>query len=130
MRARARGKTHSEMRAATLECEIEQASGAFLIRARGEIDLWTADHLRRQLDAVTGAVSPVVLDLRHVGYLDGAGFRVLAESTAACRAHHQPLVVVPSATVRRLLAMLHLDTELLIRDSLEDALHAAGQHTL
>lgn len=118
------------MRAATLECEIEQASGAFLIRARGEVDFWTADHLRRQLEAVTGAVCPVVLDLRHVGYLDGAGFRVLADSTAACQAHHQALVVVPSATVRRLLTLLHLDADLLIRDSLEDALRAAGQHTL
>jgi len=48
-----------------------------VLQARGRVDSATAPQLAERLRAALGPASRVVLDLRDVGYVSSAGFRVL-----------------------------------------------------
>lgn len=93
-----------------------------------EIDLDNADRIGRQLDAALApGVATVVADMTATTFCDTSGVRmlVLAHKGAAAR-HAELRVVIPSADVLRVLAILKVDRVLRIYPSLEDALAPPG----
>ncbi|MFJ9845317.1 STAS domain-containing protein [Kitasatospora sp. NPDC101155] len=58
----------------------DQGPVAFTVRARGEIDLATAPHLRRKLARALVEHREVVLDLSEVTFMDCAGLGTLVQA--------------------------------------------------
>lgn len=107
-----------------LECHLDHVNGGVVLYVRGEIDLWTVDALRLELDPLVRHGKAVVVDLSEVSYLDGAGFRVLAEAARIARTKEQSLYVIPSPIVKRLLGLLRLDDTFIVRESVKDAMES------
>ena len=92
-----------------------------------EIDLDNAGQIGRQLDAALApGVATVVADMTATRFCDTSGIRmlVLAHKGAAAR-HAELRVVIPSADILRVLAIVKVDTVLRIYPSLKDALTPA-----
>ncbi len=85
---------------------VALATSVAAIGWRGEVDMATAPACRRAArDAIGADVASVVLDLRHVAFVDAAGLSVVALLVRGCRARNQTLLLVdPTPAVR---ATLH-----------------------
>lgn len=64
-----------------MDLEVHTApapDGAWIVRARGEIDLHTGTLLEEELDALLGrSLHRLVIDLSEVVYMDSSGLRIL-----------------------------------------------------
>lgn len=89
-----------------------------------EIDMANAGQIGAQLGAALArGVTAVVADMTATTFCDSSGIRVLVLAHQQAAANNAELrVVIPSASVRRALAITNVDTVLLIYPSLEAAL--------
>jgi len=80
------------------------------VRVGGEVDLATADQLRRRLlEAAEEGPGVVHVDLRAVAFMDTAGLHALLDGASCADRRRGHLgVIAASAPVRRLLAMAGL----------------------
>jgi anti-sigma B factor antagonist len=63
-----------------MEVKMERPGSAALIRAEGEIDLYSSPKLREAiLEAVEERRTPIVVNLMHVTYMDSSGVATLIE---------------------------------------------------
>jgi anti-sigma B factor antagonist len=94
-----------------------------------EIDLANADQVGRELDAALApGVATVVADMTATRFCDTSGVRMLVLAHQRAAASGAELrVVIPSASVLRVLAITKVDTVLRIYPSLEDALSPPGR---
>ncbi len=86
---------------------------------QGDLDLATADHLRALLDPlVAEAPELLVVDLTGVRFVDVTGLRALLDVARAQGAGGREVVLAhPSAMLRRMVAVLHLERDLPFQDS-------------
>ncbi len=88
-----------------------------------EIDIENADRVAADLQAAFAAgVTTVVADMTATRFCDTRGVRALVLASKHATASGGELLVVPSACVLRVLAVLGLDCWLAIYPSLEQAL--------
>lgn len=87
-----------------LRIVVEPASDHVRLRASGELDVETGRGLEETLTAQRRD-RDVLLDLRDVGFVDSAGLRVLLELRQHAARDGWWMTVVPSESLRRLLAM-------------------------
>jgi anti-anti-sigma factor len=94
---------------------------------RGELDASNVDVVQaRLLDAATGEVPGLVLDLTDTSYLDSAAVRILFDLARRLRTRRQELrlVVPPDGVVRRVLVLTALADIVPLDDSVDDAVRA------
>lgn len=107
-------------------------SGPVVVTLPAEIDMANAGQIGAQLDAALArGVTAVVADMTATTFCDSSGIRVLVLAHQQTAGNNAELrVVIPSASVRRALAITNVDTVLLIYPSLEAALapHLGGRH--
>lgn len=95
-----------------LSVEREVRNGATVLTVVGEVDLWSADALRKALDDAAHDDPPqrAVVDLRSVGFLDSTGIGVLAGALRANRESAGDLVlVVGPGPVSKVLTVTGMD---------------------
>ena len=86
------------------------------IRVAGELDLSTADALRRLLERALRSGRPVLIDLSDVTFIDVSGLRAVLDPAASGRGTSGCVVtVVASPAVLRLLRLLPIDVGRSIR---------------
>lgn len=105
-----------------LSIQVERLAVGFVIRARGEVDLYTSPELRKAiLDAVKGRMR-LAVDLSGVEYMDSSGVATLVEGLKSCTAQAQEFALVrPSDSVMKVLQLSRLNRLFNIRESLEPA---------
>jgi anti-anti-sigma factor len=110
-----------------VDAQPELGARRVVVTLPAVIDLDNAGHIGRQLDAALAPdVATVVADMTATRFCDTSGVRMLVlahKGTAARRAELR--VVIPSADVLRVLAILKVDRVLRVYPSLEDALTPA-----
>jgi anti-sigma B factor antagonist len=82
----------------------EGAQGTVVV-PHGELDLVAAPELEAVLAAQSGRV---IVDLRHLSFIDASGLRLLLKAEAASRQNGIHLTFVAGEAVRRLLAVAEL----------------------
>jgi anti-sigma B factor antagonist len=102
-----------------LSCWVDRDGTITLVRARGEIDAFTAADLGYCFEkALAGAPSQVVIDLSEVTFMDGAGLRLLERFQQECRDRGLMLgLAKPTPQIRRLLELVEMDGILPVLDS-------------
>lgn len=102
-----------------------------VVAVAGQIDLYTAPHLRHTLDGlIAQGHTRLVVDLREVDFIDSTGLGVLVARHRLLR--HQDgwmHLVATSERVLRVVAITGLDTVFVVGDSVEAALHAHAAGT-
>lgn len=88
-----------------LACTVEPQDGRAFLRVSGEIDLTTTEMFWCQLQDVLRLSDKVIIDLRHVSYMDSTGIKAL--ESAAKRGGN--IVLILPAMVRRLIEITGLD---------------------
>lgn len=107
--------------------EKRQINGHTLLRVEGVIKLgesaeFFADALKRVLAEKGGHV---LVDLSKINYMDSTGIGELVGYLSRFRKAKRKLILIqPSAQVRKLLRIAHLDELLPVCDRLEDALES------
>ncbi|MDQ2586607.1 STAS domain-containing protein [Saccharothrix yanglingensis] len=100
-----------------------------VLAASGEIDTVTVAALRDPLLELAGraaAGGTVVADLAGIGFFSSPGIEALLTAHQRLRAAGATLRVVTAPIVRRTLALVGLQRELALHDTLDDALAAVG----
>jgi anti-anti-sigma factor len=101
---------------AAFRVTIEQLDEACLVRASGELDRSTAEHLSSALEAVRADGLTMLLDLSAVRFIDSAGLRVLLCSAHAADADGSAWFIVgTSSAVRRLIDLTGTGSQLPLR---------------
>ncbi|PRX99614.1 STAS domain-containing protein [Allonocardiopsis opalescens] len=100
-----------------------------LVTVNGEIDLYTAPQLNRELaDAISGSPH-LVVDLAQVDFCDSTGMNVLLAAMKRSRERGGSFVLLaPRPAVRKILQVTGLDGVFSVYDSLDD-LPAAARAT-
>ena len=98
--------------------------GVVLLRARGDLDAYTAPGLRTRLhEATTGEADLVVVDLANVTFIDSAGLGTLVGAHRRMREGGGRLRIVrPPPLVARAFELTGLDAVLDLRDDRKQAL--------
>jgi anti-sigma B factor antagonist len=99
-----------------LELDSQVTGAAARVELRGDVDMATAPELRRVLDElIDGGAAEIVLDCRHLEFLDSSGIGALV--AARTRIGDQGVIVLeaPHANVRKVLEVTGVDRELSIR---------------
>jgi len=111
-----------------LDVDVRAESGVFVVRAQGEIDVWTADILRQSLRDVQSEGEPrVIVDLSEVPFVDSTGIGVLVGALKRSREAGGSLqLVVTSDGVRKVLRITSLDQVFPIHNSVAEAVEVAG----
>ena len=102
------------------EIAIDDRPDEVRVTVLGELDLATAPQLERALADVEAAeaITPIVLDLDQVEFLDSTGVRAVLAATARSQAHGDRLRLTRgSPPVRRLLRLVGADTRLPFHDA-------------
>ena len=91
-----------------------------VVRVAGELDMRVEPGLHR---AFSGISPKIVFDLRRVTFVDASGLRLLLRGHQTAQAMNgYARVAAPSPCVRRVFAIVHLDTILPVFDTLNEAL--------
>jgi anti-sigma B factor antagonist len=114
-----------------VDAQPELGARRVVVALPAEIDLDNADQIGRQLGAALApGVAMVIADMTATSFCDTSGVRMLVlahKGAAAC--HAELRVVIPSANVLGVLAIMKVDRVLRIYPSLEDALASRGLET-
>jgi anti-sigma B factor antagonist len=104
-----------------LEVKHEEREGKHIIRAEGEVDLYSSPVLREVLlKAIPHATQGVCVDLSAVAYMDSSGVATLVEGLkAASKAAIAFVLATPSPPVMRVLELSRLNTVFTIQEILE-----------
>ena len=88
-----------------------------MVAPAGDVDLGTAEAVRRELEAVQGEARAIVIDLREVTFLDSSGIRLLIEAQLASDRDGYRLTVVRGPDhVQRLFELAGLESRLTFVD--------------
>lgn len=101
-----------------LELSQSHGDGKLMIRAKGEVDLYSSPDLRTMVTkAVARADGAVYLDLREVEYMDSSGVATLVEGLRAAMDRKLSFILIaPSQPVLKVLQLSRLDSVFTIRD--------------
>ncbi|WP_159888587.1 STAS domain-containing protein [Paenibacillus puerhi] len=119
------------MDATKFRVNAQTTAGAHIVALSGELDLSTADMLRRQTEALAAdAARKLVLDMRELAYIDSTGIGVIVSLLKVRQAAGQGIHVqhVP-AKVRRLFDMTGLTRFLTFIEGPEGTDGSMGQDT-
>ena len=110
-----------------LEIDVQEHEGLFIITAKGEIDVWTAEALRQSLHDLQADGHPQVLvDLTGVPFVDSTGIGVLVGGLKRAREAGGSLhLVVDSPGVLKVLRITSLDQVFPVHETLAAAMTAA-----
>lgn len=102
-----------------LQLEVNEDGGEHVIRAAGEVDLYSSPGLRDAiLKALRAAKSGVGVDLGGVQYMDSSGVATLVEGLKAGGQQQKAFTLLsPSPAVMRVLELSRLQTVFTIRES-------------
>jgi len=96
------------------------------VRVQGEVDAATAPRMGETVNRLLARGERVVLDLRHVDFMDLHGLAVLMRATRRARAEGGSFAIArPAPCVRRLVALVHAEGEIRILPDGSDPLDAA-----
>ena len=97
---------------------IEQ-DGRLIIKAEGEVDLYTSPKLREEiLKCGKKAPSVLAVDLGGVAYMDSSGVATLVEGLKAAGKETSFVLLAPSQAVMKVLQLSRLDSVFDIRETL------------
>ena len=106
---------------AFLEVDTEDRGGTLVFRVRGELDVDTAQVVRRELfDTHFTAGQRVVVDLEGLDFIDSSGLSVLIQTARRVKDAGGELHLV-CAKFHRLLSIAGLDQIVPVHDTLDDA---------
>ena len=109
---------------AFLEVDTEHRDGALVFRVRGELDVDTAQVVRRELFHTHFTPGQrVVVDLEGLDFIDSSGLSVLIQTARRVKDGGGELHLV-CAKFHRLLSIAGLDQIVPVHDSLDDACEA------
>lgn len=105
-----------------LAIEHEDAHGWHILRAKGEVDLYTSPSLREELlRAIEKGEQQIAIDLEGVEFMDSSGLGALVSGLKRLREKEGDLVLVsPRDAIKRILAITGLDKVFAIHASLEE----------
>jgi anti-sigma B factor antagonist len=97
-----------------------------VVRVKGEVDAATAPQMGETVNRLLERSQRVVLDLRHVDFMDLHGLGVMIRATRRARADGGSFAIArPAPCVRRLVALVHAENELRILPDGSDPRSAA-----
>ena len=112
------------MNAAQLDVTSRSTDKGVLVEAIGEVDLTTATQLREPLmEAVNGTqVSPVIVDLSRVDFIDSAGLALLVEARKRLAPEGRILniLLTPGRQPERVLKLGRFDTIMTLAYSFDE----------
>jgi anti-sigma B factor antagonist len=106
-----------------LRTAFEEISGIPVIRAAGEIDIYTVPDFKVAInEAIDGGAKRLIVDLTDVSYMDSGGFGTLLGATKRLRPQGGSICLVGcSQAVWRMLKITRLDTIFAVYPTLNDA---------
>ena len=105
-----------------LNCQVDEASFADIVRPCGEIDLSTVPILRGALTEAVSRGRHIVVDLGDVTFIDSTGFREFLIHRRVCRENDRLMVLVnPKERVRRVIDTLNFFQMIPVLPTLEAA---------
>lgn len=94
-----------------LTIQTDDGSTAYVLRAEGEVDLYTSPELRKAILQALRTSKPLQLDLRGVEYMDSSGVATLVEGLKSAGKSKQGFqLVAPSTAVTKVLQLSRLDS--------------------
>lgn len=113
-----------------LRVDVTASGDVPVVNAHGEIDLYTAEELRREMQSVT-ATKPraMIVDLSGVSYIDSSGLSELLSAYRDLQASGAQLYVIASHKkpgVSRVLEITRLDHVFRVCGNLEEAIDEIG----
>jgi anti-sigma B factor antagonist len=97
-----------------------------VVRVQGEVDAATAPRMGETVNRLLAKRQRVVLDLRRVDFMDLHGLAVLMRATRQARADGGSFALArPAPCVRRLIELVHAESDLRILPDGSDPLDAA-----
>lgn len=97
-----------------LDCQVNGTTAR--VELRGDVDMATAPELRRTLEElIDDGATEVVLDCRHLEFLDSSGIGTLVAARTRIGAEGVIALEAPRANVRRVLEVTGVDQDLSIR---------------
>ncbi len=114
------------MRDLRLEVRSEVVQGQPIVRARGEIDIYTVPQFKQQLlEWIEKGHRRLLIDLTEVTYMDSSGFGALLGAIKRVRPEGGSISLInPNDVIRRMLKITHLDTIFPVYASEEEALQS------
>jgi anti-anti-sigma factor len=103
---------------------------AVVVRAVGEVDMFTAPVLAKQLTRAAEVVTPpapLVADFRELRFFGSSGISALLVAYQQCQRQSVPLRVVAGPAVTRRLGMVGVLDVLMICPTLTDALRSTAE---
>jgi len=107
------------------EFTTEERGGALVFTCRGAFSLGSYEGLNKLAAAVSKAKAKrTILDLREVAYIDSTGVGTIATILKDMRASGRELLVVPSAPVKNVLALVRIQDLIPSFETVEQALRS------
>ena len=75
--------------------DVRRDGDVLVVAPQGEIDLGTVDEVRYAIEREHDSVSPLVIDLSGVGFLDTSGLRLVVEQHNRAEERGHSLEIVP-----------------------------------
>jgi anti-anti-sigma factor len=98
-----------------LQTRTETLDGSTVVSVHGEVDLVSADQLRRVLDAALQDSASVTLDLTELTFIDSSGLSALVDAHRKARDAGGTFTLRhPTPMLRRLLDITRLETLLVV----------------
>jgi anti-anti-sigma factor len=105
---------------------VDDLDRVMVVRVQGEVDAATAPRMGETVNRLLAKGQRVVLDLRHVDFMDLHGLAVLMRATRQARADGGSFAIArPAPCVTRLIDLVHAEGELRILPDGSDPLDAA-----
>jgi len=103
-----------------LDLVVEDSGGNALVRAKGDVDLYSSPQLRETLLKAIGTGNGAIgIDLSEVSYMDSSGVATLVEGLKGAGAKSREFALIaPSNSVMKVLQLSRLDTVFAIREQL------------
>lgn len=103
----------------------EQRDGAVIVSLAGELDLYNAHVVRKELlEAAERRPERLIVELSGVTFMDSTALGVLIEARARLANRSAFLLVGPGLETKRALEISGLDRHFAVHETLEDALAA------
>jgi anti-anti-sigma factor len=97
------------------EVTVDDLGRVSVVRVQGEVDAATAPRMGEAVNRLLARNKRVVLDLRHVDFMDLHGLGVIMRATRRVRTDGGSFAIArPSPCVRRLVELVHAEAELRI----------------
>ena len=97
------------------EVSVDDLGRVTVVRVQGDVDAATAPRVGETVNRLLARGQRVVLDLRHVDFMDLHGLGVMIRATRRARADGGSFAIArPAPCVQRLVALVHAENELRI----------------